>query len=111
MDRLSRRNMEALLGHARMELGRPELELELKLKGMWAAKKKLNKIVWVHWQQMKDLGKWFPLMNRSGNLILRMKADTSDVFVFCCHWQGLLSGLTVPSSKVYGRKLLSTIDN
>lgn len=81
MDRLSRRNMEALLGHARMELGRPELELELKLKGMWAAKKKLNKIVWVHWQQMKDLGKWFPLMNRSGNLILRMKADTSDVFV------------------------------
>lgn len=37
MDRLSRRNMEVLLGHARVELGRPKLEL--KLKGMWAAKK------------------------------------------------------------------------
>lgn len=36
MDRLSRRYMEILLGHARVELGRPELEL--KMKGMWAAK-------------------------------------------------------------------------
>lgn len=45
------------------------------------SKKKLNKPVWVRWQQMENLRKWFPLMSGAGNLILRMKADTKDVFV------------------------------
>lgn len=77
------------------------------------SKKKLNKRVWVHWQQMEDLRKWFPLMDGAGNLILRMKADTKDVFisVFIGKDCSQAPQISVPSSRVQGRKLHSTTDN
>lgn len=44
------------------------------------SKKKLNKLVGVHWQQMEDLRKWVPLMSGAGNLILRMAPRMSCFF-------------------------------
>lgn len=72
-----------------------------------------NKLVWVHWQQKEDLGKRCPLMNWASNLVMRMKADTNAVFVsvFIGKVCSQASQVSVPSSEVWGRKLLSTIDN
>lgn len=51
-------------------------------------------------------------MNGAGNLILRIKADTKDVFVsvFVGKVSCQASQISVPSSKVHGRNLLPTID-